>query len=47
MTTEPNADSRDSTVTVESETQVILRVNLGPFMLAKPKPAEPRPPRKP
>jgi hypothetical protein len=47
MTNEQNADAQDSTVTVHSETQVILRVNLGPFMLAKPKPAEPRPPRKP
>jgi hypothetical protein len=47
MTNEQHADSRDSIVTVASETRVILRANLGPFMLAKPKPAEPRPPRKP
>ena len=37
---------QDSSVAVESPTHVIARVNIGPFMLAQPKPAQPRPDNK-
>lgn len=43
MGQDKNQDYQESSVVVESPTKVIAQVQIGPFMLPRPKPALPRP----